>query len=139
MLAETLRWPAEHQRMLLEAALRHLELSLAALAVARRRGAAARHRPDAGAGRWPSVVTGIANMLRTMPSLALLVLMLPLLGTGFLPAVVALTLYGVPAILLNTYTGRARGRRRHRRRGARPGPVRSPDHAGASRSRSPCR
>ena len=34
MLAETLRWPGEHQRVLLEAALRHLELSLAALAVA---------------------------------------------------------------------------------------------------------
>ena len=50
-------------------------------------------------------VTGIANVLRTIPSLALLVLMLPLLGTGYLPAMVALTVYGVPAILLNTYAG----------------------------------
>ena len=30
--------------------------------------------------------------------------MLPFLGTGFLPAVVALTLYGLPAVLINTYT-----------------------------------
>jgi osmoprotectant transport system permease protein len=48
---------------------------------------------------------GAANVLRTIPSLALLVLMLPLVGTGYLPAMIALTLYGVPAILLNTYAG----------------------------------
>ncbi len=47
----------------------------------------------------------LVNILRTIPSLALLVIMLPLLGTGFLPSVVALTLYGLPALLLNTYTG----------------------------------
>ena len=50
-------------------------------------------------------VIGAANVLRTIPSLALLVLMLPLVGTGYLPSVIALTLYGVPAILLNTYAG----------------------------------
>jgi osmoprotectant transport system permease protein len=31
--------------------------------------------------------------------------MLPLLGTGFLPSLVALTLYGLPAVLVNTTTG----------------------------------
>ena len=46
-----------------------------------------------------------SSTLRTIPSLALLVLMLPLVGTGYLPAMIALTLYGVPAILLNTYAG----------------------------------
>jgi osmoprotectant transport system permease protein len=57
--------------------------------------------------RWQQFAnTAIAtvNVLRTIPSLALLVIFLPLLGTGFLPAVVALTLYGLPAILINTYT-----------------------------------
>lgn len=52
-----------------------------------------------------NAVIAIVNILRTVPSLALLVIMLPLLGTGFLPSVVALTLYGLPALLLNTYTG----------------------------------
>ena len=47
----------------------------------------------------------IVSILRTVPSLALLVIMLPVLGTGFLPSAVALTLYGLPALLLNTYTG----------------------------------
>lgn len=50
-------------------------------------------------------VVGLVNVLRTVPSLALLVIMLPLLGTGFLPSAVALTLYGLPALLMNTYTG----------------------------------
>jgi osmoprotectant transport system permease protein len=44
------------------------------------------------------------NVLRTIPSLALLAAALPLVGTGFLPSVIALTLYGLPAILINTHT-----------------------------------
>jgi osmoprotectant transport system permease protein len=58
-----------------------------------------RHRGFANAA------VAIVNILRTVPSLALLVIMLPLLGTGFLPSAVALVLYGLPALLLNTYTG----------------------------------
>lgn len=58
-----------------------------------------RHRGFANAA------IAIVNILRTVPSLALLVIMLPLLGTGFLPSAVALVLYGLPALLLNTYTG----------------------------------
>lgn len=52
-----------------------------------------------------NLAIAIVNILRTVPSLALLVIMLPLLGTGFLPSAVALVLYGLPALLLNTYTG----------------------------------
>ena len=39
---------------------------------------------------WP--VIAAVNVLRTIPSLALLAAILPLLGTGFLPSVIALTL-----------------------------------------------
>jgi len=104
MLADTLRWIAEHQRVLADAGLRHIELSAAALAVAVTiavpLGIALTRVPSAAA-----YAIGAANVLRTIPSLALLVLMLPLVGTGYLPAMIALTLYGVPAILLNTYAG----------------------------------
>jgi osmoprotectant transport system permease protein len=104
MLADTLRWIAEHQRVLADAGLRHIELSAAALAVAATiavpLGIALTRVPGAAA-----YAIGAANVLRTIPSLALLVLMLPLVGTGYLPAMIALTLYGVPAILLNTYAG----------------------------------
>jgi osmoprotectant transport system permease protein len=44
-----------------------------------------------------------ANVLRTIPSLAVLAIMLPILGIGFRPSLVALTLIGLPPILTNTY------------------------------------
>ncbi|XID93470.1 ABC transporter permease [Paenibacillaceae bacterium WGS1546] len=43
------------------------------------------------------------NIFRVIPSLAVLALMLPLLGVGFAPAAVALTLLAGPPILINTY------------------------------------
>ena len=45
-----------------------------------------------------------ANVGRTLPSLAVLALVMPLLGTGFVPALFALTLLALPAILINTCT-----------------------------------
>jgi len=45
-----------------------------------------------------------ANIGRTLPSLAVLALVMPLLGTGFAPSLFALTLLALPPILLNTYT-----------------------------------
>lgn len=47
----------------------------------------------------------LANTGRTLPSLAVLALAMPLLGTGFLPSLVALALLALPPILLNTYAG----------------------------------
>lgn len=45
------------------------------------------------------------NFLRIIPSLAILVLALPVLGTGFVPALVALVILGIPPMLTNTYLG----------------------------------
>ncbi len=45
------------------------------------------------------------NSLRVIPSLAILIIVLPVLGTGFLPALVALTILACPPILINTYLG----------------------------------
>lgn len=47
----------------------------------------------------------IAAIFQTIPSLALLGLLIPLLGIGFIPAIVALTIYALLPILRNTYTG----------------------------------
>ena len=46
-----------------------------------------------------------SGLMRAVPSLAILLLFVPTLGLGFLPAVIALILVGIPPILLNTYTG----------------------------------
>lgn len=46
-----------------------------------------------------------ANALRVVPSLAILFLAYPYLGTGFRNALVALTILACPPILINTYAG----------------------------------
>lgn len=50
------------------------------------------------------VVLYIAGLLQTIPSIALLALMIPLFGIGFVPAIVALFLYSILPILRNTIT-----------------------------------
>ena len=50
-------------------------------------------------------VLGIAGILQTIPSLALFVFMIPLLGIGSAPAVMALFLYSLLPIIRNTYAG----------------------------------
>ncbi len=53
------------------------------------------------------VVLAIAGLIQTIPGIALLALMVPLLGgqIGFVPAFIALTLYSVLPMLQNTVTG----------------------------------
>ena len=51
------------------------------------------------------VSVGISGILRIIPSLAVLVVCVPIMGTGVLPAVVALTVLAIPPILINTALG----------------------------------
>jgi osmoprotectant transport system permease protein len=71
--------------------------------------------------RWEHVIIGAASVIQTIPSLALLAIMVPaiamlsvattwafgveLRSIGYLPAIVGLTLYSVLPILRNTVTG----------------------------------
>jgi len=57
---------------------------------------------NSGTSRIVLYATGI---LQTIPSIALLALMIPLLGIGMLPAVIALFLYALLPILRNTVQG----------------------------------
>ena len=59
---------------------------------------------------WPRVGWAILNLVAviyTIPSLALLVMMIPLLGIGAWPAITALFLYGLLPIVRNTHAGLA--------------------------------
>jgi osmoprotectant transport system permease protein len=47
----------------------------------------------------------VAGLMQTIPSIALLAIMIPLFGIGSLPAIVALFLYAILPILRNTVTG----------------------------------
>jgi osmoprotectant transport system permease protein len=51
------------------------------------------------------LVITISNLGRTVPTFALIALILALTGLGFWPAALGLFLLGIPPILLNTYTG----------------------------------
>jgi osmoprotectant transport system permease protein len=60
------------------------------------------------AARWPRLggfILAAAGVIQTIPSLALLVFMIPWLGLGAKPALVALFLYSLLPIVRNTATG----------------------------------
>lgn len=82
----------------------HLELSLLALLIAVGSavpvGILAARKPGFRKG-----ALGFASALQTVPSLALLGLLIPLLGIGWPPAVFALYLYALLPIVQNTTTG----------------------------------
>jgi osmoprotectant transport system permease protein len=82
----------------------HLALVAAALAAALAAavplGILAARRPSAG-----RVILGAVGVVQTIPALALLVFMIPLLGIGAGPAIAALFLYGLLPIVRNTHAG----------------------------------
>ncbi|MEO1254204.1 MAG: ABC transporter permease/substrate-binding protein, partial [Bacteroidota bacterium] len=55
--------------------------------------------------RIASVTLGFVGLIQTIPSLALLGFLLPLVGIGKVPAIIALFLYALLPIVRNTYTG----------------------------------
>jgi osmoprotectant transport system permease protein len=102
VVAAAIAYLIEHPALFRGALATHLALSGAALALAIALAvpvaiAVARHPVAAFAA------TNTANVLRTVPSLAVMALALPLLGIGFVPSLVALTILGLPPILTNTY------------------------------------
>jgi osmoprotectant transport system permease protein len=96
-----------HQRALSTIGARALEHTalvvfslLAAIALALPLGIVAARRPRVG-----HFVVGVAGLLQTIPSLALLVLLIPLLGIGSPPVIASLFLYGLLPIVRNTHAG----------------------------------
>jgi osmoprotectant transport system permease protein len=89
---------------LLELTGQHLKLVLlslaAAIAAAVPLGIIASRRPLLG-----QAILGLSGILQTIPSLALLIFLIPLLHTGAKPAIAALFLYSLLPIVRNTYTG----------------------------------
>ena len=99
-----LHWMAANRATLIEQAVQHLNIALTALFVA--------------VILWVSVgvlvqrydraadpVLGVAGIILTIPSLALLSLLIPIIGIGVPAAVTALVLYSALPIARNTYIG----------------------------------
>ncbi len=55
--------------------------------------------------KFSGAVLGVAGVLQTIPSIALLGFMIPVLGIGPKPAIAALLLYALLPIIRNTFTG----------------------------------
>jgi osmoprotectant transport system permease protein len=51
------------------------------------------------------IAVNVSGLMRAIPVIAFLAAVMPFLGFGFLPSFIALTVLGIPPILLNTYTG----------------------------------
>ncbi|WP_027445483.1 ABC transporter permease [Pontibacillus marinus] len=52
-----------------------------------------------------TIIFNVSNIFQTIPTIALLAVMIPLLGIGYTPAITALFLYSLLPILRNTYSG----------------------------------
>jgi osmoprotectant transport system permease protein len=97
-------WIGGHHAILARTAAEHVMLSAVALAAIVGVGVPL----GIALSRWHRAAAptlALVTTLRAVPSLALLAVMLPVLGTGFLPSATALAIYGLPAVLLNTHTG----------------------------------
>ena len=96
---EETRWPALWRRTREHLALVSVSL-LAAILCALPLGVLVARRPRLG-----EIVLAAVGVVQTIPSLALLVFMIPLLGIGARPATAALFLYSLLPIVRNTYAG----------------------------------
>lgn len=101
MIQQIATYFSEHGAEWLQMVVDHLAISgmavAAAIAIAVPLGIACSGRT------WSErIVTGGAGVLRVIPSLAVLIICVPYLGVGTIPAVVALTVLAIPPILINT-------------------------------------
>ncbi|MCP3025959.1 ABC transporter permease/substrate-binding protein [Halobacillus sp. A5] len=94
----------ERQDIFLEKVWEHLQISIIALVIATLisvpLGLILTRKQ-----RIAEPIIGVAAILQTIPSLAVLAFLIPFFGIGQTPAVIALTAYGLLPILRNTYTG----------------------------------
>ncbi|RRK11238.1 ABC transporter permease subunit [Lactiplantibacillus garii] len=94
----------ERRGDLLTALWQHLGISIAALVIAMVIAIPlaiwACRRP-----KWAEGLLQLTSVLQTIPSLALLGLLIPLVGIGTVPAVIALVIYALLPIFQNTYLG----------------------------------
>lgn len=103
-MQELIRVFHDRKSNLLSALFEHMELSFIALffavAIAIPLGIFLTRRQKVAEG-----IIGFASVIQTIPSLALLGILIPLFGIGRVPALIALVAYALLPILRNTYTG----------------------------------
>ena len=104
MIADMAEYISTHGDQLINQILTHIGISLFALVVAGAIGIPCGYLASRS-DRAETIISAPFEMLRVVPSLAFLILLIPVMGTGVLPAVTALTILAVPPVLLNTIVG----------------------------------
>ncbi|MFN8665324.1 MAG: ABC transporter permease [Thermomicrobiales bacterium] len=104
LLSETWAYIVENQERVQDALIVHISLSVAALLLAMLifipLGVAA-----ARGGPLTTSIISVVAAFRVVPSLAVILLLLPFFGLGWRPALVALTVLAGPPLVLNTDAG----------------------------------
>lgn len=103
-MQDVIAYFSTHSADYIQMVLEHLNVSILSLAVA----ILVAVPLGIACSRFPlleKISVGVSGILRIIPSLAVLVVCVPILGTGVLPAVVALTVLAIPPILINTALG----------------------------------
>ena len=104
MISGITEYISTHSAQMLEQIATHIGISLFALAVAAIIGIPCGYFASKST-KCEALLTAPFEMLRVVPSLAFLLLLIPIMGTGLMPAVTALTVLAIPPILLNTIVG----------------------------------
>jgi osmoprotectant transport system permease protein len=104
LLAQTWEYAATNAGRVQQAVLVHLGLSLGALAIAVLIFIPLGVLVSTG-GRSTAAIVGAVAAVRVVPSLAVILLLLPVFGLGWKPALFALTLLAGPPLVINTDAG----------------------------------
>lgn len=104
LLIQVLQFIAKHQDIILKALYQHAYLTFVASAMSAIVGlilGIVITRYDSLRG----VVIGIVSLLYTIPALSLFFFLIPVMGIGSTPAIIALFIYGLLPVVQNTYIG----------------------------------
>src|ERR671917_681696 len=104
LLAQTWAYIGQNADRFQQAVLVHLLLSFGALAIAMLVFIPLGVLVSRG-GKFTSTIVGAVAAVRVIPSLAVILLLLPVFGLGWRPALIALTLLAGPPLVINTDTG----------------------------------
>jgi osmoprotectant transport system permease protein len=104
LLSQTWDYIGQNADRFQQAVLVHLGLSLGALGIAMLVFIPLGVLASMG-GKLTSTIVGAVAAVRVIPSLAVILLLLPVFGLGWRPALIALTLLAGPPLVINTDTG----------------------------------
>lgn len=104
MIDSVMAYASKNAGAIIQALWQHVEISLIAIIItiiiAIPLAIALVNRPKIG-----ELISQLAGIIQTIPSLAVLGILIPFVGIGTVPAIIALVLYAIMPIFQNTYAG----------------------------------